>query len=89
MTMKGAFYLIDLISQAGAVQSLLRGKSTEEKIEWLSAHGSITPKPKTQQNERQVFWFESSIKAKCCFFLDDDEFVFFIGGHATFKVSDQ
>ena len=86
--MKSTFHLIDLITQAGAVQSLLRGKSTEEKIEWLSAHGSITPKPKTQQNERQIFWFESSIKANCYFFLDDDEFVF-IGDHTTFKVSDQ
>jgi hypothetical protein len=39
--MKEDFHLIDLISQAGAVQPLLRGKSTEEKIEWLSAHGTI------------------------------------------------
>jgi hypothetical protein len=86
--MKRTFPLIDLISQAGAVQSLLRGKSPEEKIEWLSAHGTITLKPKTQQNERQSFWFESPTKANCCFFLDDDEFVF-IGDHTTFKVSDQ
>jgi hypothetical protein len=85
--MKGTFHLIDLISQAGAVQSLLRGKSSEEKIEWLSAHGSIIPKPKTQQDERQCFWFESPIKVNCCFFLDDDEFVF-IGDCTTFKVSD-
>ena len=86
--MKEDFHLIDLISQAGAVQSLLRGKSTEEKIEWLSAHGTITLKPKTQQNERQSFWFESPTKTTCCFFLDDDEFVF-IGDHTTFKVSDR
>jgi hypothetical protein len=86
--MKRTFPLIDLISQAGAVQSLLHGKSTEEKIEWLSVHGTITLKPKTQQNERQSFWFESPTKANCCFFLDDDEFVF-IGNHTTFKVSDQ
>jgi hypothetical protein len=85
--MKGTFHLIDLISQAGAVQSLLRGKSSEEKIEWLSAHGSITPKPKTQQDEQQCFWFESPTKANCCFFLDGDEFVF-IGDGTTFKVSD-
>ena len=86
--MKGDFHLINLISQAGAVQSLLRGNSTEEKIEWLSAHGTITSKPKILQNERQSFWFESPTKTSCCFFLDDDEFVF-IGDHTTFKVSDQ
>jgi hypothetical protein len=86
--MKGTFHVIDLISQAGAVQSLLRGKSSEEKIEWLSAHGSITLKPKTQQDERQCFWFESPTKVNCCFFLDDDEFVF-IGDGTTFKVRDR
>jgi hypothetical protein len=82
------FPLIDLISQAKAVQSLLHGKSAEEKIEWLFAHGSIVLKPKQQQDERQYFWFESTIKVNCCFFLDDEEFVF-IGNGITFKVSDR
>ncbi|PZV19513.1 MAG: hypothetical protein DCF20_00415 [Pseudanabaena sp.] len=77
-----------MTSSPKLVQSLLSGKSTEEKIEWLSAHGTITLKPKTQQNERQSFWFESPTKANCCFFLDDDEFVF-MGEHATFQVSDR
>ena len=85
--MNAAFHLIDLVSQAAAVQSLLRGRSAEEKIEWLSAHGSIKPKTKTRPDERQCFWFESPTKASCCFFLDDDEFVF-IGDHTTFTVSD-
>jgi hypothetical protein len=82
------FTLIDLISQAKAVQSLLRGKSAEKKIEWLAAHGSIELKPKQQHNERQCFWFESRIKMNCCFFLDDEEFAF-IGEGTTFKVSDR
>jgi hypothetical protein len=82
------FPLIDLISQAKAVQSLLHGKSAEKKIEWLSAHGSIVLKPKQQQDEQQCFWFESTIKVNCCFFLDDEEFVF-IGDGTTFKISDR
>ncbi len=82
------FPLIDLISQANAVQLLLHGKSAEEKIEWLSTHGAIVLKPKQQQDERQCFWFESRIKVNCCFLLDDEEFVF-IGDGTTFKVSDR
>jgi hypothetical protein len=44
------FLLIDLISQAKAVQSLLHGKSVEEKTEWLSLHGSIGLKLKQELN---------------------------------------
>jgi hypothetical protein len=85
--MNATFHLIDLVSQVTAVQSLLCGRSAEEKIEWLSSHGSITPKPKTRPDERQCFWFESPTRATCCFFLDGDEFVF-IGDHTTFTASD-
>lgn len=70
------FHLIDLASQAQAVQLLLQGKSTKEKIEWLSSHGSLTLHPKTRPDEQQHYWFESSTGATCCFFLNDDDFVF-------------
>lgn len=85
--MNSTFLLIDLVSQAEAVKSLLRGRSAEEKIEWLSSHGSITPKPRTRPEEKLCFWFESRTGSICCFFLDGDEFVF-LGNHTTFIVSD-
>ena len=85
--MAATLHLIDLVSQAVAVQALLRGRSAEEKIEWLSSHGSLTPKPKSRPDERQTFWFESSTGRSCAFFLDGDEFVF-VGDHTTFTVQD-
>ena len=84
--MSDGFRLVDLRSQATSVQSLLRGRSAGEKLEWLSSHGSLTPKPKEMPDERQSFWFESPIGVACCFFFDGDEFVF-IGDHTTFTVS--
>ena len=85
--MRADFHLVDLVSQATAVQSLLRGKSADEKLAWFSSHGTITPKPKTRPDERQCFWFESPTRATCCFFIDDDEFVF-VGDHTTFTARD-
>jgi hypothetical protein len=79
------FTLLDLPSQALAVQNLLRGKSGDEKIAWLMAHGRITPKPKLVENERQAYFFESSIGRYCWFFIDGDEFVF-IDHHTTYVV---
>lgn len=79
------FTLLDLPSQALAVQNLLRGKSGEEKIAWLMAHGTITPKPKMLENERQTYFFRSSIGRECWFFIDGDEFVF-IDHHTTYTV---
>jgi hypothetical protein len=79
------FALLDLPSQAVAVQKLLRGKSDEEKIAWLMAHGTITRKPKLSEDERQTYFFQSSIGLECAFFIDGDEFVF-IGYHTTYTV---
>ena len=85
--MHADFHLVDLVSQATAVQSLLRGKSADEKIEWLSSHGSIIPVPNQSPNQHQSFRFESQTRVECAFFLDGDEFVFF-GDHTTFTASD-
>lgn len=79
------FTLLDLPSQAVAVQNLLRGKSGEEKVAWLMAHGTITPKPKLFESERQAYFFQSSIGRECAFFIDGDEFVF-IAHHTTYTV---
>jgi hypothetical protein len=79
------FTLLDLPSQAVAVQTLLRGKSTEEKLAWLAAHGTITPKQKLSDTERQAYFFRSTLGSECVFFIDGDEFVF-IGHHTTYTV---
>jgi hypothetical protein len=79
------FHLIDLVSQALAVQSLLHGMSAEEKIAWLPSRGTLTPVAKIQTDHPQSFWFESAMGLSCAFFLDGDEFVF-IGDHTTFTV---
>jgi hypothetical protein len=81
------FHLIDLVSQARAVQALLRGRSDDEKLSWLASHGSIEPKRKVSVDERQSFWFVSRLGVECCFFLDGDEFVF-LGDHTTFMVKE-
>ena len=64
--MRDDFHLVDLRSQAASVQSLLRGRSGAEKLEWFSLHGSITPRPKEMPDERQSYWFESRMGAACC-----------------------
>jgi hypothetical protein len=79
------FHLIDLVSQARKVQLLLRGASTEKKIEWLAARGSLEPIPKMQRFP-QTYWFESPLNIRCAFFFDGDEFVF-LGYHTTFTVT--
>lgn len=86
MVRYGSFHLLDLPSQAVAVQRQLKGKSVDEKIEWLRAYGKVTLKRK-QSNERQVYFFESSIGRECAFFIDGEEFVFF-GDHTTYVVRD-
>lgn len=79
------FTLLDMPSQAVAVQNLLRGKSEEEKLAWLMAHGTMTRKRKQFASERQTYFFRSSLGLECAFFIQGDEFVF-IGPHTTYTV---
>ena len=79
------FTLLDLPSQAVAVQKLLRGKSAEEKLAWLAAHGAITLIPNKSGNWPQAYLFRSSLGLESVFFIDGDEFVF-IGHHTTYVV---
>jgi hypothetical protein len=77
------FTLIDLPSQAIAVQQLLRGKSPEEKLAWLAGHGTLTPKLKFVESERPTYFFRTPLGNECVFFIDGDEFVF-VGPHTTY-----
>jgi hypothetical protein len=85
--MCGVFTLLDVPSQAIAVQRLLRGWSSEEKVAWFSAHGKLTPKPKLRPDEHQTYWFESRIGLQCAFFFSGDKLVF-IGDHTTYTIDD-
>ncbi len=76
------FCLLDLPSQALAVQQLLSGRTEAEKLAWLKAHGRLVP---VAVPNRPVYRFESSIGLACVFFVDGEEFVFF-GDHTTYTV---
>jgi hypothetical protein len=84
--MPDTFYLLDLPSQALAVQRLLSGRSEEVKLSWLGAHGSLTPVETRVSGARTVYRFESLLGLSCAFFIDGDEFVF-LGDHTTYTVS--
>jgi len=81
------FHLIDLVSQAAAVQRLLAGKTDSEKLAWLAARGKVEPVLMTPDG-RQTYHFESVTKQEAAFFFDAGELVF-VGDHTTFTVSDE
>jgi hypothetical protein len=86
--MSGAFQLIDLVSQAGAVRSLLAGKTDSERLAWLSGHGRLDILPTTQPEEKQSYRFTSALGREAIFFLDGSRFVF-VGDHTTFTADDE
>jgi len=81
------FHLLDLPSQALAVQRLLIGRTTDEKLAWLGAHGQLSRVPINVPESRPIYRFVSSVGLECLFFIDRDEFVF-IGDHTTYTVRD-
>jgi hypothetical protein len=85
--MTGSFVVLDLPSQAVAIQRLLKGRTAQEKLAWLSARGRLDSITTTIPGARQVYSFESHIGFQCLSFIDVDEFVF-IGDHTTYKVKD-
>jgi hypothetical protein len=83
--MSEPFHLLDLVSQAAPVQRHLRGRSHEEKLAWLAAHGRVTERPQTYAAAQRIYEFESGLGRTCFFFLDKDDIVF-IGEQTTFTV---
>ncbi len=81
------FHLLDLPSQAIAVQHLLKGQSPEEKVAWLAAHGRVALVPTRIPGTRPTYSFESHIGMQCHFFIDGDEIVF-IGDHTTYTAKE-
>jgi|SRR5579871_6344690 len=86
-SMSGDFHLLDFSSQAAAVQRLLRGRTAEDKLVWLAAHGELSRVPIAIPNARPTYSFVSFIGMECFFFIDGDKFVF-IGDHTTYTVED-
>jgi hypothetical protein len=83
--MSDTFHLLDLPSQALAIQRLLSGQTEDQKLAWLSMHGKLSPFVSPIPGARQVYLFESTLGFHCGFFFDGDEFVF-MGNHTTYTV---
>jgi len=86
IAMSQDFHLIDLVSQARAVQRLFADKTDSEKSAWLATRGKLEPVVMTPDG-RQTYHFESVTKQEAAFFFDAGELVF-VGDHATFTVGD-
>lgn len=82
--MTSTFHLIDLRSQAHAVRELLRGKSPEEKIEWLMSQGTLELKPTCVEGEHRTFFFTSRAGRECAFFFVGDE-IAIVGDHTVLR----
>ena len=78
------FQIIDLISQAIAIEEHLAGKSDREIINWLQERGRIQKLAKQTLQEKQLFRFYSYLGIEATFFLDRGKF-FFIGDHYIFR----
>jgi hypothetical protein len=79
------FQLVDLESQAEAVQSLLAGRSKEEKVAWFERHGSLSATSADFGGDSPVYQFESPQGLRCAFFLKSESLVF-IGDNTTWSV---
>jgi hypothetical protein len=84
--MSDDFHLLDLPSQALAVQRLLSGRPEWEKLAWLSAHGRLVSIETRVPSDCPIYLFESVLGLRCAFFITGDEFVFF-GDNTTYTVS--
>lgn len=85
--MADSFHLLDLPSQALAVQRILSGKSEGEKLTWLAGHGRLNLVYARFAGARAVYRFESMLGLSSLFFIDSDRFVF-IGDHTTYTIRD-
>lgn len=84
------FPIVDLVSQAQAVQRHLAGQSLDVKLAWLGSRGRLTVQTALKRkfpDSSTVYVFESyvGIGLTCAFFIDGDDLVFF-GDHTTFGV---
>jgi hypothetical protein len=81
------FHLIDLASQAHAVQRLLTGRPVEEKLAWLAERGELSLVSAADGRFPDTYSFRSRLGFEIAFFIRDDRFVF-IGDNTTWVVSE-
>ena len=77
------FVLIDLVSQASAVQRRLAGMTRAERLDWLSGHGQLSEIQARHPEALQTYCFESNTGIRSVFFFDEDSIVF-VGDNTTF-----
>ena len=66
------FHLIDLGSQAYAVQQLLKGRPAEEKLAWLAERGELSLAYAADRRFPDTYAFRSRLGFEIAFFLRDD-----------------
>ncbi len=71
--MSGTFHLIDLRTQAEAVNCLLAGWPAPDKLAWLQRHGTYIDHPYSGTAGRYIF--ESGLHLFCAFTFDNDEII--------------
>ncbi len=82
------FHLIDLASQAWAVQEHLRGRPAAEKLAWLCERGEVLQVYKADaRGFPDTYLFRSRLGFEVAFFIRDDRFVF-IGDNTTWVAPD-
>jgi hypothetical protein len=85
--MRDVFPIVDLVSQAAAVQRHIKGWPTQDKLDWLAARGRLTAIVIRQRGAPPTFEFESGVGLHCVFFLSGDQIVF-LGDQTTFVTSE-
>ena len=85
--MSSDFHLLDLPSQGFAVQRLLKGLSSEEKLAWLAARGELSEVPISLPNVPPTYRFVSTIGMECLFFIVGDNLAF-IGDNTTYAAKE-
>ncbi len=86
--MSSGFHLIDLKSQAVAVQKILAGKTDAEKLAWLASQGHLQILPADLPDAKQTYHFRSGLGGEAVFFLEGGDLVF-IGDHTTSSASNE
>lgn len=77
-----SFLLIDLISQAAALQQYIQGWSKEEVTAWMKEQGTLKEFNDIFGNE--MFSFESPAGLSAGFYLRENRFIF-LGDHTFFS----
>ncbi|QNN21740.1 PH domain-containing protein [Planctomycetales bacterium ZRK34] len=83
--MDNPFPILDLKSQAPAIERKLVGLTTSEKLTWLAQRGTVVPAETNRHPDVHIF--ESRLGFRCVFRIKGDKFVFF-GDNATFVMED-